>query len=653
MDAVYAERRDRRTSALDRAASRLAAPLARRLHARAVRPDALIRAVDAAASGMHALDERALLDAARALREPLRRHGFRDDLVARAFALVREAARRALGQRHYDVQLMGGRVLLAGMLAEMEAGEGKTLTATLAAATAALAGIPVHVVTVNDYLAARDADWMGPVYRVLGLSVGAVVQELDAGARRAAYACDVAYCSHKELAFDYLRDRLALGPGATRLRLQIERLAGGAARAQRLVLRGLHFAIVDEADGVLVDEARTPLVLSQRSDTGAERRTYEQALALAAQLEPDVHFTLDAPRRRIDLRAAGRARLDALVEPLGGVWRGRLRREELARQALVARHLLRRDTHYLVQPDGRVVLIDEATGRRTPDRALEQGLQQLLEVKEGGAPSGRSDTLARISHQRFFRRYLRLAGMTASAREVAGELWSVYRLAVYRVPTQRPLRRRALPMTVYARDDMRWGAVVARVAALHATGRPLLVGTRSVAASERLSRMLDAAGLPHRVLNARHDAAEAEIVARAGARGCITVATNLAGRGTDIRLDPGVADLGGLHVLATERHEARRIDRQLAGRSARQGDPGSHELMASLDDELVVHHAPRLRALANRTAGPDGSVPPWLARLLLRLAQRRAERLHARARVQLLELDDQLDATLAFAGRGE
>jgi preprotein translocase subunit SecA len=649
---AYPERRERPLSELDRVAAAVAAPLARRLRARALSPERLVAAAGAAEPVLRELGEHALRDAAIALRAPLRRHGFRDDLVGRAFAAVREAARRGIGERHHDVQLLGGHALLSGLVAEMETGEGKTLAATLAASTAALAGIPVHVVTVNDYLAARDAEWMAPIYRALGLSVGVVVHGLDAGARRAAYACDVTYCPNKELAFDYLRDRLVIGHRDDRIRLQLERLQGDGFPTSHLVLRGLHYAIVDEADSVLVDEARTPVVISSRSDTSTERRVYEQALALAARLGRDHDFTVDLRQHRVVLTEHGQRRLEELAPPLGGIWTGRLRREDLVRQALAARHLFERDRHYLVT-GGTVAIIDEFTGRLMRDRSWELGLHQLIEVKEGCALTARAETLARISYQRFFRRYLRLAGMTGTAREVAPELWAVYRLAVVRVPTHRPIRRRALAGAAYTTAADRWGAVVRCVRDMHALGRPILIGSRSVAASEEVSALLIGAGLPHRVLNARQDREEAQLVALAGQRGQITVATNMAGRGTDIRLGPGVAEAGGLHVIATERHEASRIDRQLFGRGGRRGDPGTFEAIVSLEDELVVVHACGWRRLAARLARSDGSVPPWVARFIVGRAQRRAERRHARARQDLLRTDERLETALAFSGRLE
>jgi len=404
---------------------------------------------------------------------------------------------------------------------------------------------------------------------------------------------------------------------------------------------------------VLIDEARTPLVISGRVDAGAERRVYEQALSLAASLQRAEDFTIDGRERRVDLTERGRRTLDASARPLGGLWRGRLRREDLVRQALEARHLYQRDTHYLLQNDGRVVIVDEFTGRRMPDRSWGGDLHQLLETKEGVALSGRNETLARISYQRFFQRYLHLAGMTGTACEAASELWSVYGRGVWRVPSRRRLRRRALPTTTYVTSEARWARVVERAAEMRRCGRPVLIGTRSVAASERVSQLLHATGLEHRVLNARHDEDEAETAAMAGEPHRITVATNMAGRGTDIKLAPGVAERGGLHVIATEFHEAGRIDRQLFGRCGRQGDPGSFEMIASLEDELVARYGGWWTRLARWAAPRNGHMPSGMARWIFRRAQRGAERLHARMRADLLRLDEHLETALAFSGRQE
>jgi preprotein translocase subunit SecA len=610
-----------------------------------------VQAVAAQQPAMDDLHGHARRILAEDLRQQLRQQGFRLPLVARTFALVRATAQATLGMQHFEVQLMGGWTLLHGMVAEMAAGEGKTLTATLPACTAALAGLPVHIVTVNDYLAQRDADLMRPVYQALGLTVGVIVHGLEPAARRAAYACDVTYCTNKELAFDYLKDRIVLRRNSSHLQLQLERLGQGPVRLDQLLLRGLYYAIVDEADSVLIDEARTPLIISGGDNNPPAQHVYQSALALASQLTLAHDFVIEGREHAIRLTPAGQERLAVLAPAHGGVWTGRRRREELVRQALTAQHLMQRDKHYLVQ-DGKVHIVDEFTGRLMPDRSWEYGLHQLVESKEACPLTGLHESLARMSYQRFFRRYLRLAGMTGTAWEVRRELWSVYRLAVVRLPTNRPLQRQHLGHRVYRTAPAKWEAIVTRVTHMHQNGRPVLVGTRSVAASEHLSRLLTAAGLPHQVLNARQDSAEAAIIAQAGEAGRITVATNMAGRGTDIRLAPGVADHGGLHVLATEGHEARRIDRQLFGRCGRQGDPGSYEMLVSLEDEIITRYTTRLwrwyGALTVRLP-----LTSWLSIVVCWQAQRSAERFHARLRRELLRLDEHLETALAFSGHLE
>jgi preprotein translocase subunit SecA len=651
----YPERAWPRDGLLDRAGMRVRAAVARRLLGGRSRREALVRAVAAQEGSVSGLGEAALRAEGEEAGLRLRREGFQMDLAARAFALVREAAGRTLGQRHYDVQLIGGWILLQGQVAEMETGEGKTLTATLAAATAALAGIPVHIITVNDYLAARDAEWMGPIYSALGLRVGVIIHGMDPAARQAAYASDVTYCTNKEVVFDYLKDRLNLGRRQGRMQIALDRVAGEAGRGSRLLLRGLHYGIVDEADSVLVDEARTPLIISgeSHSSSAAKRTVYETALSLGKRLEPNRDYRVELRDRAVRLTEAGQERLSDLAQELGGVWRGRRRREELVHQALTAVHLYECDKHYLVQ-DGKVQIIDEYTGRVMADRSWEHGLHQFIEVKEGCAATRQNVPLARISYQRFFRRYLRLGGMTGTAREVVGELASVYGLAVVRVPTNRPLARRQLETQVYLDAATKWDAILARITELHRAGRPVLVGTRSVATSEHLDHLLGLAELPHVVLNARQDKTEAEIVAQAGEPGQITVATNMAGRGTDIRLAAGVAEVGGLHVLATELHEAGRIDRQLFGRCGRQGDPGSYEAIVSLEDELLLVHGHRPgRRLAACLARASRPAAWWIGGLLIRQAQRAAERAHSRARRQLLRFDEHMETALAFSGRGE
>ncbi|HEU5283342.1 MAG TPA: preprotein translocase subunit SecA [Burkholderiales bacterium] len=641
---AYPEQVRARPGKLDKVATWLSGPVVRQARVWRAQRTQLLEAVERHAESFAGLPDPGLRQAADELRVLLRREGFTGDAVARTFALVREAATRTIGQRHYDVQLLGGWVLLNGLVAEMETGEGKTITATLPACTAALAGVPVHIITVNDYLTARDAATMGPIYQALGLSVGAIVHGKDPAARRAAYACDVTYCTNKELTFDYLRDRIALGRDESRIQLAIERLAGGKSKAGQLNLRGLFYAIVDEADSVLIDEARTPLVISGAGDSAPEREMYETALELAGRLEAGADFRMDPKERHLELTDRGRGRLDEWAPALPPLFHGERRREELVSQALVATNLFHRDTHYLVR-DQKVHIIDEFTGRILADRTWEQGLHQMVEAKEQLPLSNRQTSVARITYQRFFRRYLWLAGMTGTAHEVRRELWLVYGLPVVRVPTHRPVLRRSTGDRVFTTEAEKWAAIVARVKALHQIGRPVLIGTRSVAASEKLSAHLNDAGLEHQLLNARQDEQEAQIVAEAGQYGRIMVATNMAGRGTDIKLGPGVAELGGLHVIATELHESARIDRQLFGRGGRQGDPGTLEAMISLEDELIRVYLAGVGELPKRLQSPR-----W-RRLLFSLAQKRAEAVNAGIRRQLLTFDDQLGDMLAFTGR--
>jgi len=641
----YPQREDLRDGWLDAAAASIAGFVRQRASGRNPGFGEFIERVNAAAGSLAGLSNQQIRDLVPELRRRLYSEGLKEELVAQVFAIAREAADRLLRMRPFDVQLIGGRVMLEGKIAEMETGEGKTLTATLPACAAALAGIPVHIVTVNDFLVMRDAAWMKPVYAFFGLKVGTITEGMQPEARRAAYACDITYCTNKQLVFDYLKDRLMLGQEARPLHLQVESLHAEFPRTRRVLLRGLCFVIVDEADSVLIDEARTPLIISSAGDTSQARQIYGEAVALARQLRSGLDFAVHPRDREIELTEPGRRRAAELAEPYGGVWIGPRRREELVRRALSALYLFQRDKHYLVRAE-KVQIVDEYTGRVMADRSWERGLHQMIEAKEGLPITGQQETLARISYQRFFRRYLRIAGMTGTAREVARELWSVYRLPVVTIPTNRPVRRQRMADQVHVTADEKWTAIVASARAHHAAGRPVLVGTRSVAASEHLSELLTQAALPHQVLNARQDQEEAKVIAGAGERGRITVATNMAGRGTDIRLGPGVAELGGLHVLATERHDARRIDRQLFGRGGRQGDPGSYQTIVSLEDEIV-------QELFGPYAARIGRRFPRAGRLLVAAAQRMAERHNARTRRELLRIDDHLSDLLAFTGRPE
>lgn len=649
----YPERQDRLQPWLETLLARLTRRVAKHRLARPVQLRKLLSQVEQQGADVKNWSEADLTVELARLRQRMQAEGLTEELVFRSFAIVRETANRILGKRHYDVQIIGGWLMINGMLAEMDTGEGKTLTASLPACTAAFAGIPVHVITANDYLVERDAREMEPLYNALGLSVGTVIEGMDNDARREAYACDITYCTNKQVAFDYLRDRLTIGRHASRRQLEVERLHSDNARIDRLLLRGLCFAIVDEADSVLIDEARTPLVISQTSTNRLEEQTYQQALEIARQLQEGDDFTLQQQQRSIQLTEQGKTRLAGLCQPLKGVWTGQRRREYLLKQALSALHLFVRDKHYLCK-DGKVQIIDENTGRVMADRTWELGLHQLIETKEGLALSSSKETLARISYQRFFRRYLRLAGMSGTAREVAAELGAVYGLQVAKVPPHRPPQKSTHPDWVYRTLERKWAEVIKRIKEIHNSGRPILIGTKSLADSEYLSSLLSKAKLPHRVLNAKQDASEAEIIAQAGQPGKITVATNMAGRGTDIRLGSGVAERGGLHVIATERHEAHRIDRQLFGRCGRQGDPGSFEAIVSLQDELMRMYLPvRLQRLFKiDNDGKDSLVGKW-GRRLIKLAQQRAQRQHKQVRRDLLKADEVLANTLAFTGRTE
>ena len=445
---IYPERQEPRVEWLDRVAASATGMLAPWLRPRPSRFNWIVDLVNDQARSIEKLSDAEIREVSQSLRQRLRSEGYKEDLVAQAFALVREVAGRTLGIRHFDVQLMGGLVLLHGMVAEMETGEGKTLTATLPACAAALAGVPVHVITVNDYLADRDTQWMGPVYQALGLTVGTIKHGMDPEARRAAYRCHVTYCTNKEVTFDYLRDRIILWDRPSEIRLHLERLYGGRSRVRDLVMRGLHFAIVDEADSVLIDEARTPLIISAEGDGFDEQSLYEQALGIAGKLTPGEDYSIRASERSLELTEDGKERIEDIIRWNGKVWMNRQQREELVRQALVALNLFSRDKHYLVK-EGKVQIVDEYTGRLMPDRSWERGLHQLIEIKENCEMTKRKETQARISYQRFFRRYLRLSGMTGTAREVSGELWSIYGLRVVTVPTNRPLHRHYLPDRVY------------------------------------------------------------------------------------------------------------------------------------------------------------------------------------------------------------
>ncbi len=615
---------------------------------------AFARNVESAGVSLSGLDETDFRRRIDAIRKVLRRDGLSKKHLAMAFAIVREAATRTLGIRHYDVQLMAGRVLLDGMLAEMETGEGKTLMATLPASVAALAGIPVHVITVNDYLVQRDTEDMSPLYHYLGLSVGMITEQMEEDERRAAYAADITYCTNKTLVFDYLRDRVKLRDVQGGISLHAEKVYTEKARLDSVLMRGLCFCIVDEADSVLIDEAGTPLILSQGGQVQEKDEVlFRQAVQLARSLKPGKDFSIDEKLRQVRLTAAGRGRATDAGDKLGGQWQMRTRCEELVSQALSACHLFKRDREYLVK-DGKVMIIDDFTGRVMADRKWERGLHQMIEVKEGCEVTPPNEVQARISYQKFFRRYLHLSGMTGTARETAAELNAIYALKVVKIPTHRQSQLQRLPDQLYSGQDAKWRRIVTRVIELHKQQRPVLVGTRSVADSETLSRMLVRVGLPHQVLNARQDRDEAELIAQAGQPGAITIATNMAGRGTDIMLAAGVRKRGGLHVIAAERNSARRIDRQLFGRAGRQGDPGSCEAILALDDRIISEFIPKyLSRLADLSDRNRDSLPEWLRTMIVTYCQRRSESQQRQARKALTRMDEYLGRALAFSGKEE
>lgn len=576
--------------------------------------------------------------------------GRRPELAEAALPIVAEFAARTLGLRPYRVQLMGALGLARGRLVEMATGEGKTLTIALAAAISGWTGRPVHIVTANDYLAQRDADGLRRFYEACRVSVAAVTGKMETAERREAYAASLVYTTSKELVADFLRDRLVLGLMADAGRRTVQRLLRGGVTDERVVLRGLHTAIVDEADNQLIDEAVTPLIISRAQEDSSLLSVCRRADDIAATLLPGEHYEVDTRFKEVRLLDAGRDQIAAAcaLQTAGGrfnqpVWMG-----ILVTQALQARHFFLRDKQYVVV-DNKVVIVDESTGRLMPGRAWRLGLHQAVEAKEGVEMTPPNESLARLSFQRFFRLFRRLSGITGTAAEASGEFWRIYGLPSLAIPPHRPNRRLELPTRYFANSTAKWTAVVEEIVRLHEQRRPVLIGTRSVAASEHLGRLLDAKGLSFTLLNAVRHHEEAAIIHLAGEGQALTVATNMAGRGTDIRLGTGVAGRGGLHVILTEFHESKRIDRQLRGRAGRQGDPGSTRTFASLEDDLVERFLPRfvVRGLERLLAGGTGKtgseqVVAWF----VRRAQRAAERQAYRQRCLVMEQDQKLSESL-------
>jgi preprotein translocase subunit SecA len=573
--------------------------------------------------------------------------------LSNAMAVMAEISDRTLGLRPFLVQILGAIALYRGYLIEMATGEGKSLTGCFPAILAGWTGRPCHIITANDYLAGRDSDEMRPLYSFCGVSVGCVSSEMVPGERRLNYDNGVVYTTSKEILADFLRDRLKLGLCHQPSRRLIRQMLQPRIREREgLVMRGLHTAIVDEADSVLIDEAVTPLIISHHRENNYLLEACHNARKIADELTAQADYRTKLKYREITLTKSGREKIKAHSASLPGLWQGTARREELIIQALTARELYHRDKQYVVQ-EGKVLIVDEFTGRIMPDRTWKHGLHQAVEAWEGLELTHPSETLARLSFQRFFRLFRKLSGMTGTAREAVSEFWSIYELPILTIPTNRPCIKNHFPDRVYSHQEKKWEAITEEIIRRHDTGRPVLVGTRSVEASERLAEMLVALGLSFSLLNAVRHREEAAIVAKAGKAGAITIATNMAGRGTDIKLERGVAELGGLHVIATERHEAGRIDRQLFGRCARQGDPGSVQAYMSIDDELVRRFIPDpicrwlSSAIEKQTPGAQ-----HIAKHSMMYAQNAAQRLAFHQRRGVLEMDTWLEDALSFTGSG-
>lgn len=618
----------------------------RRVHGR--RLWAMANRIHAAAEELRPLQVSELKEKREAARQRVRRLGGLRWAEAQeeVMPVIVEIARRTLNLSPYPTQIMGALAIGRKMFAEMATGEGKTLTIALAAVGAGWTGCPCHVVTANDYLAARDAETLAPLYNACGLTVAAVTAPLEAPERRERYEAAVVYCTGKELVADFLRDRILLGTQAAAERRLVSHFLRGRIRAAGNVLRGIHTAIVDEADNQLIDEAVTPLIISRKEDNAVLRDASVEAERIAASLLPGEHYEVVERFKEVRLSDAGRAVVRECCEGQSGFLAAVDWMSEAVTQSLQARHFFLRDRQYVVV-DGKIVIVDEFTGRQMPGRSWRLGLHQAVEAKEALELSAPSETIARLSFQRFYRYFRHLAGITGTAREARTEGWRIYGLPFVEVPRYRPNIRRDLPARYFATETEKWRAVVAEILAFHAEGRPVLVGTRSVAASERLASMLVGKGVNYAVLNAVRHAEEAQVIRHAGAAGAITIATNMAGRGTDIHISPGVAQRGGLHVILTEPHEAGRIDRQLRGRAGRQGDAGSSRLFASMEDELLERRLSgwwrRFVQRVLRSGFPGARV--FGERAVLR-AQRKAEHFSLRQRFLVMEQDAEISKHL-------
>mgnify|MGYP001661701031 FL=1 len=543
-----------------------------------------------------------------------------DDILPDAFAVIREASRRVLGMRQFDVQLIGGIILHRGNIAEMGTGEGKTLVATAPVYLNALEGKGAHVITVNDYLAKRDSEWMGQVYKFLGLSVGLIVHDLDFEQRKIAYNSDITYGTNNEFGFDYLRDNMV-------------------SSLDQMVQRPLHYCLIDEVDSILIDEARTPLIISGPGQKSTDN--YYVMSKLVPQLKLGEDYTIDEKQKTVAPTEAGVSKMEKMLKVDNLYDTDNLELNHLFVQALRAQAMMERDRDYVVK-DGEVVIVDEFTGRLMYGRRYSDGLHQAIEAKEGLQVQRESQTLATITIQNYFRMYDKLAGMTGTAKTEEQEFIKIYGLEVFQVPTNRPVQRKDLPDVIFKTKRGKYRAVVREIERRHATGQPMLIGTTSIEQSEQLSHMLKEAGIVHNVLNAKYHELEAQIVAQAGQKGQVTIATNMAGRGTDIVLGEGVSELGGLAIIGTERHESRRIDNQLRGRAGRQGDPGSSQFFLSLEDDLLrIFGGDNIKKFMEKMGlEEDEEIRSSMVSSAIQKAQKRVEERNFDIRKYVLEYDD-------------
>lgn len=580
----------------------------------------LVETITAFEPQMQALDDAQLKEQTAKFKTRLENGETPDDILPEAFATVREASVRTLGMRHFDVQMIGGIVLHRGKIAEMKTGEGKTLVATLPAYLNALTGRGVHIVTVNDYLARRDTDWMDQIYSFLGLTVGCVLHGLDDDQRQAAYGADITYGTNNEFGFDYLRDNMKF-------------------EKRSLVQRDLHYAIVDEVDSILVDEARTPLIISGPAEKSTE--LYYRVNTVIPQLRKETHYSIDEKARSSVLTEEGIAHAEEVMGVENLYDPSNIDVLHHLNQALKAHTLFKRDVDYIVK-NGEVIIVDEFTGRLMPGRRYSEGLHQALEAKENVKIENENQTLATITFQNYFRMYAKLAGMTGTADTEAAEFKKIYDLDVSVMPTNQDMIRADFPDAIYKTKREKFNAAIDEIIALHHKGQPVLVGTVSIDVSESFSKKLKKRGIPHTVLNAKNHEKEAEIISQAGQHGAVTISTNMAGRGTDIVLGEGVTDLGGLHILGTERHESRRIDNQLRGRSGRQGDPGSSRFFLSLEDDLLrIFGGQRITGIMEKLGMEEGEpIEHNLISRAIENAQSKVEGHNFEIRKQLIEYDD-------------